>query len=231
MLQSGQDAAYDTEDLCRIIKYARMKGTNNIILCLGMRTKGDYSRFFAAGANKYIMKFETANAALYKAIKPNSCLVTRLKHILLLKKLGFAVGSGNICGLPKQEDSDLAKDLMLLHRLSPDMASVAPFIANSCSPYKEQAPGDVDITLNIIALMRIFLRNVLIPSVSALETLQSGGLLAGLKAGANVVTINMTPQYFRQGYVIYNEERKIIDLNLVKDVAKAAGLTLSDDPE
>ena len=231
MLQAGQDSDYTTEDLCCIIKYAREIGIKNIILCLGIRTKSDYMKLSAAGANKYIMKFETSNAALYRSVKLDSSLMSRLKHILLLRKLGYVIGSGNICGLPRQGYRDLANDLILLNRLKPDMASVSPFISNSHSPYKNMPNGDVDLTLNIIALMRIMLKNVLIPSVSALETLRSGGLLAGLNAGANVATINMTPRSFRDGYMIYDEERKIIDLKLVKEVAETAGLKLSTDPE
>lgn len=231
MFQAGQDSDYSTEDLCQIIHYARKIGIKNIILCMGVRTRDDYIKLSAAGANKYIMKFETSNAGLYRTIKPNFSLESRLKQILLLRKLGYDIGTGNICGLPGQGHKDLANDLLLLNRLNPDMVSVSPFISNSHSPYKNMPNGDVDLTLNIIALMRIMLKKVLIPSVSALETLRRGGLLAGLNAGANVSTINMTPRSFRDGYIIYDDERKIIDLKLVSEVAELAGLKLSTDPE
>jgi biotin synthase len=227
ILQSGQDAAYPLDELCKITSYARRVGIENVIICFGIMKAEDYQELLKAGATGYILKFETSNALLYKMIKPKDTLEERLENIRLLKQLGYAVGSGNICGLPKQTNKDLADDIMLLKDLKVDMASVAPFISNKQSPYKDFPNGNVDITLNIIAIMRILLKDALIPSISAMETAQSGAQLEGYRAGANVITINMTPQHIREQYLIYDSKRKITSLEFARNIADTLGLKLN----
>jgi biotin synthase len=229
ILQSGQDAAYPLDELCRIISFARETGIEKVILCFGVMQEEAYRKLFQAGATGYILKFETSNPVLYKMIKPNDTLEVRLENIRLLKQLGYTIGSGNICGLPKQTNQDLADDIMLLKDLKVDMASVAPFISNKQSPYKDFPNGNIDITLNMIALMRIVLKDALIPSISAMETAQSGAQLEGYKAGANVITINMTPVHIREKYLIYDGKRKITSLEFAKNIANTLGLKLNID--
>jgi biotin synthase len=231
MLQSGQDPLYTTESICRICADARSMGMRNVILCLGMRPRADYEAFWAAGANKYIMKHETANARLFAKSKPGNTLFSRLHHLLHLRRLGFAIGSGCMCGLPGQNDQDLVADMLLLQRMRSDMASVSPFIHSQDTPYSDHPNGDLSVTLNLMALLRLMLGNVLIPSVSALETLSAGFQLRGLQSGANVVTLNMTPMSKRSNYVIYRQGRKIVDLTHVRNLAEQAQLAISAFPE
>lgn len=228
ILQSGQDAAYPLDELCRSISFARGIGIENVIICFGIMKLDDYQKLLTAGATSYILKFETSNPLHFKMIKPKDTLADRLENIRLLKRLGYQVGSGNICGLPKQTNKDLINDIMLLQDLQVDMASVAPFISNKQSPYKDFPNGNIDITLNIIAIMRIVLKDVLIPSISAMETAQSGGQLEGYKAGANVITINMTPVHIREKYVIYDSKRKITSLEFARNIADTLGMTLNN---
>lgn len=227
ILQSGQDAAYPLEELCNIVSYARGIGIENVIICFGIMKEADYQKLLKVGATGYILKFETSNPLLYQMIKPKDTLAERLDNIRLLKQLGYHIGSGNICGLPKQSNMDLADDIMLLKDLKVDMASVAPFISNKQSPYKDFSNGNIDITLNIIAIMRIVLKDALIPSISAMETAQSGAQLEGYKAGANVITINMTPLHIREKYLIYDGKRKITSLEFAKNIADTLGLKLN----
>lgn len=227
ILQSGQDSAYPLDELCKIISYARELGIENVIICFGVMQPEDYQKLLTAGATGYIMKFETSNPVLYKMIKPKSILEDRLENIRLLKTLGYHIGSGNICGLPKQTTQDLTDDVLLLKDLKVDMASVAPFISNKQSPYKDFPNGDIDITLNIIAIMRIVLKDVLIPSISAMETAQSGAQLEGYKADANVITINMTPVHIREKYLIYDGKRKITSFEFARNIANTLGLNLN----
>lgn len=227
MLQSGEDKAYPLDELCRIIAYARDKGLENIILCMGVLDRETYLRLFEAGANKYIMKFETSNPHLYQKIKQNDRLEQRLENIRLLQRIGYKVGSGNICGLPGQTPVDLINDIRCLQELQVDMASVSPFISHQESPFRNDPNASLATTLNLIAIMRIVLQDVLIPSVSALEIIAKGGQLGALNAGANVVTINMTPQVFRDCYKIYDENRHIVSLSFAEQIANAAGMNNS----
>lgn len=229
ILQSGEDEAYPLDEHCKIVSYARETGIETVIICFGVMKPEAYQKLLQAGATGYILKFETSNPQLYKMIKPNGILEARLENIRLLKQLGYAVGSGNICGLPKQSHQDLVDDIMLLKDLKVDMASVAPFISNKQSPYKDFPNGDVALTLNIIAIMRVILQNALIPSISAMETAQSGAQLEGYKAGANVITINMTPLHIREKYLIYDGKRKITSLESAKNIANTLGMKLNID--
>ena len=229
MLQSGQDSKYDSETIKKIIIYARQKGISNIILCIGYRSVNDYREFFACGANKYIMKFETSNANEYTWLKNGEKLVHRLDHIEMLKRIGYVIGSGNICGLPQQSENDLYNDLMVQNKLNGGLASVSPFISHIESPLRETENADINKTLNYLALMRIVLKNALIPAVSAFEILREGGQLDALKAGANVITVNMTPETFRGNYPIYNTNRKIVEFNYAKEISKAASLNVTNE--
>ncbi|CUU50885.1 radical SAM protein [Clostridium beijerinckii] len=229
MIQSGQDNSYDSDSIEKIIKYAKDKGISNVILCLGYRAEKDYHKFFNAGANKYIMKFETSNPSEYKKLKNGEELDQRLTHIKRLKKIGYVVGSGNICGLPLQSDDDLYQDLQLINEMDGNLASVSPFISNKESPLSECMNADIDKALNFLAIMRITLKDALIPSVSAFEILRKGGQLDAFRAGANVITINMTPDLFRNNYLIYDTNRKIVKYDYAKEIIKLANLNIVNE--
>ena len=231
MLQSGEDPSFEADAVCRICSETRKMGAQNVILCLGMRPLEQYQAFLAAGANKYILKHETANPVLFAKAKPGITLFARLHHLLNLRRLGFAIGTGCICGLPGQTDEDLADDVLLMRRIRPDMSSVSPFVPSDDSPYGKHPQGDLERTINLMAIMRLALGAALIPSVSALDTLSPGFQLRGLNSGANVMTLNMTPRNKRNNYLIYKEGRRIVDLDHVQRLAEQAHLEPASFPE
>jgi biotin synthase len=230
-LQSGEDSQYPFDDLCDAIKWITSENKQIVILCIGRRGREDYSRLWSAGATKFILKFETSNPHLFSSMKPGVTLQNRLKHLEWLREAGFKVGTGFIVGLPGQAVEDIAQDVLLLRQLKVDLASVSPFIPNDQSPLHGHPAGDIDLTLNAIAAIRIVAPTALIPSVSALKKLRPDGQAWGFKAGANVITINKTPLKYRDKYVIYNSARNLVDWESAVWAMEGAGLQRADSRE
>lgn len=195
-----------------------------ILLNIGNRTRDEYRRLKEAGATSFILKHETSNPELYRKFKHQE-LDTRLKCLSDLLDLGFRVGTGTIVGLPGQSLEDLAEDILLAHRYGVHMASASPFLPAPGTPLEHESPGSVTMTLRAIAISRILMPHALIPSVSALEALHEGSQGKGLMAGANVLTINFTPQNRVGQYLIYGRERYIVKLNYVRDLLREHGLS------
>jgi biotin synthase len=198
-----------------------------IILGLGTLPPARCRELRAAGADGYILKFETSSAALYARAKPGDSLSRRLECLEALIDAGFAVGSGNIVGLPGQTLDDLVGDLELLGRYPLAMQSTTPFIPGEGAAWRAEPAGDVDAALGFMALMRILHPPRLVPTTSALEKARRGGQLEGLLAGANVVTAHDgTPDEVRRHYAIYSTSRfEPLEDHLAAAV-RAAGLDL-----
>ena len=223
-LQAGQDPECDAI-LQEVIPTAKRQFGLHILLCLGEYPRATYERWRALGADSYILKFETSEPAGYRRIAYTP-LTRRLQCIRWLQELGFHVGTGNIVGLPGQTLNTLVQDVLLTQEIQPDFASSSPFIANENTPFSEQESGSLRRTLNMMAIFRMLLPQALIPTVSALEKLEPGGQLAGLNAGANVITINFTPPQCRQKYVIYSQRRFVVSLDHAKTIIHQAGMTV-----
>lgn len=223
-LQAGQDPECDAI-LQEVIPEAKRRFGMHILLCLGEYPRATYYRWRALGADSYILKFETSEPERYRQIAATP-LNRRLQCIRWLQEAGFQVGTGNIVGLPGQTLDTLVRDVLLAQEIQPDFASSSPFIPNENTPFSEQESGSVRRTLNIMAIFRILLPDALIPTVSALEKLETGGQLAGLNAGANVITINFTPPQCRSKYVIYSQERFVVSLSHAKNIIAQAGMTV-----
>jgi biotin synthase len=221
-LQGGQDRYCDAI-LEEVIPEIKKRYDLSILLCLGERPKDVYFRFAELGADSYILKFETSDANLYHAIS-HTPLERRLQCIAWLQEAGIKVGTGNIVGLPGQTLDTLAEDIQLAIAISPDFVSSSPFIPNQDTPLERLPDGDVNLTLNMLALYRIVLPSALIPTVSALEKIQKGGQLMGLNAGANVMTINFTPSQRRGKYRIYSKERFVVSYEHALRTIESAGL-------
>ncbi|MFA6572361.1 MAG: [FeFe] hydrogenase H-cluster radical SAM maturase HydE [Bacteroidota bacterium] len=223
-IQSGEDPNTDkiVEEVLPKIKQ-ELK-INNIILCLGNRSKEQYKKFKELGANAYILKFETSDSILFQKIR-HEPLEQRLQCLKWLKELGFEVGTGNITGLPEQTIESIAEDVLLAKKLNTEFVSTAPFVPNENTPLKKEPHGDFDLTLNTLAIWRIMLKNVLIPTVSALEKIKKGGQILGFNAGANVITVNFTPSQYRKKYLIYSKKRFVVTLNHALKTIKSAGLS------
>lgn len=226
-LQSGQNPSYDAilyQAIPEIVK--KFNGKIEILLNLGEKSKDRYQRYAELGAHSYILKFETSDPILYKKLTGSS-LEGRLKCIYWIKEAGLKLGTGNITGIPGQTIDSAINDILLSKQLAPDFVSTAPFIPGVGTPLAHSVAGDVDLALNTIAILRIMLGNVWIPAVSALEKLLPGGQLMGLNAGANILTVNFSPEQRRQNYPIYDSEgRFIVKLDHAKNIANQAGLTI-----
>ncbi len=221
-LQAGQDPAADAM-VAELIPEIKRRFDLRILLCLGERPRATYRRFAELGADSYILKFETSSPAHYRAITRTS-LPARLDCLRQLRELGYAIGTGNIVGLPDQDLSQLVDDVLLALKLRPDFVSASPFIANQSTPFESCPQGSLNTTLNILAIYRIGLRTPLIPNVSALEKLQAGGQRRGLEAGANVMTVNFTPPSYQEKFNIYSKQRFVVGLQHALATIESAGM-------
>lgn len=225
-LQSGQDPGSEAA-LEYVIPIIKKELGTEILLCVGEKSHEEYLRLAQLGADSYILKFETSDPKLYEEI---ACVPPdkRLQCIRWIQEAGLKLGTGNIVGLPKQTTQTLLEDIRLALRIKPDFVSCAPFIPNQGTPYENSPIGDLDVTFNTMAIWRIALKNCLIPTVSALEKLRPGGQLMGLNAGANVITINFTPQTCRERYAIYSKQRFVVSLEHALNTIKQAGMSIMD---
>jgi biotin synthase len=211
ILQSGDDFGYTREKICRIVRRIKTKFPDlAITLSIGERPLADYRAFKAAGADRYLLKHETANPGIYARLHPGQSLKSRIRILKYLKKLGYAVGAGNIVGLPGQSAEDLVKDVLFLRKMKVEMAGIGPFIPQSDTPLGNYPAGDLDLTLRVLALARIILKRVNLPATTALVTSdRKAGQLRALKSGANVLMCNFTPEKFRKNYRIYDGKEKV----------------------
>lgn len=210
LIQSGEYAEQTfIDDLCSCCSEAlKIYPDLKFILCLGNLSKKQYKQLKNSGANRYILKFETGNSKHHEYCRPNDTLENRLGCIQTLIDLGFQVGTGNIVGLPGQTLEDLANDLVLTTKFDISMVSATKFITSENSEFKNEKSGDIDLTLNFIAILRILHPNCLIPTTSSLETKDKNGQLQGLLAGCNTVTIHDgTPKQNENKYQIYSKKR------------------------
>jgi biotin synthase len=166
-------------------------------------------------------------AARYDAVQAPGTLAERLRHIRLLAERGWFVSSGFIAGLPGQTLGDLLADLELARSLPLSGCSVSPFIPGDDTPFGQSARGQADWTFNAMAALRLMRPDWVIPAVSALNLVDGDGYRRGLRAGANLVTINMTPDAMREDYIIYKRERFIMTEERVLAAIEAEGLTPS----
>ena len=191
-LQSGEDILVP-ELLIPILPKIKELGFTEIIGNFGDLNKNDLSLLKNNGLDGYISKFETSNEKIHKGARGYQ-LAKRIYFINSLFSLQFRVGVGSIVGLPNQRIEDMAQDIILTNNLTPQMASVTPFIPAKNTPYANNKPGDINYVLNTIAILRIMNPRISIPAVSALEKLRPGGQFKGLLAGANTSTVNFTPK-------------------------------------
>ena len=203
VLQSGEDSFYDTETVCRLIERICTETDLIITLSLGERSYDDFKAFQQAGANRYLLKHETASEELYNYLRPGCKWENRLQCLRWLKELGFETGTGNMVGLPGHTPEILADDLLVMKLLNADMLGIGPFIAHPGTPLAGIDNDDLDQVLRVIAAARLITRNTNIPATTALATLHPQGRLQALQAGANVVMPDFTPDIYKNRYDIY----------------------------
>lgn len=203
VLQSGEDSFFDTAMICRLIERIRRETNLVITLSIGERSLADYKSFQQAGANRYLLKHETADKEIYKFLRPGCKWEDRLQCLRWIKELGFETGTGNMVGLPGQTLETLADDLLVMKYLDADMLGIGPFISHPDTPLAGIDHDDLEMTLRVLAVARLITRNTNIPATTALGTLHPQGRLLALQAGANVVMPDFTPEIYKSRYDIY----------------------------
>lgn len=221
-LQGGQDPADDAV-LEEIIPIIKRDFDMEVLLCVGERPREKYLRWAEMGADSYILKFEMSDAELHQKVI-HASLERRVRCMEYIREAGMRLGTGNIVGMPGQTIDHLVDDILYAVKVRPDFVSTSPFIPNENTPYEHTTSGNMNMTLNTMAIWRIMLRTPLIPTVSALEKIQTDGQLAGLNAGANILTINFTPQKERNLYSIYSNKRFIVSYDHAMRTIERAGL-------
>lgn len=205
VLQGGENTIDDLE-MPRIVRHLRQTYPDRAItLSLGEKPEAVYRALREAGADRYLLRHETAHSQHYRHLHPKPLtLEHRLACLYTLKRLGFQTGCGFMVGSPGQTAETLAEDYLLASALKPQMCGIGPFIPMEGTPFAKQRPGSVALTLFCLSLMRLLLPQVLLPSTTALATLDPKGRIAGLEAGGNVLMPNMTPLKERLQYLLYN---------------------------
>ena len=226
-IQTGEDPVAVREVVLPLIETLRRETSLGISVCLGTLTPELYRDLQAAGATIYIIKFEIGDAAQYEKLAAPGTLDERLRHIQLLADSSWKVSSGFIAGLPGQTPGDLLKNFALARSLPLRGCSVSPFIPGNETPLATQPPANSNWTLNSIAALRRMRPDWVIPAVSALNLMAPDGYRQGLRAGANLVTINLTPDELRGDYVIYKRDRFIMTEERVLNAIAAEGLAPS----
>jgi biotin synthase len=224
-IQAGEDPLAVRRVVLPLIKTLRRHTGLGISVCLGTLEPEIYSELKSAGASIYILKFETADEESYARLHAPGTHSERLEHIRHLAATGWRVSSGFISDLPGQTPMDLIQNCKLAAELPLDGISVSPFIAGEETPLAGGAPGDADMALNCMALLRLMKPGWVIPAVSALNLAQPGsGYVRGLRAGANLVTMNLTPRTLQRNYVLYKRDRFIMDEERVMEALAQARL-------
>lgn len=211
VLQSGEDPYYSASDIARIVDRIKDLGDVAVTLSVGERSHSEYATMKAAGADRFLLKHETADPDLYRKLHPGKSLDERIECLKSLKDLGFQIGSGFIIGLPSQTVSTIARDIALLKELDVDMAGIGPFIPHPDTPLASHPAGDVMLTLKTLALARLILPHAHLPATTALSTLHRDGRMLALSSGANVIMPNITPARYRELYEIYPDSASLSD--------------------
>lgn len=213
VLQGGEDSFWTKERLCKIIKEIK-KNDVALTLSIGERTYEDYKAFKDYGADRYLLRIETTDKNLYKALHPNMSFENRVRCLKDLKKLGYETGSGCLVGLPNQSIASLAEDILFFKELELDMVGIGPFIPHPNTPLANAQKDNFNLALRVMALTRLVLPNANIPATTAMETLKRNGREIALKSGANVVMPNYTDSTYNSKYEIYpNKANYKVNLN------------------
>ncbi len=208
VLQGGEDTYYTDEMIVDIVKAIKKDYPDcAITLSIGEKEYDSYQAFFDAGADRYLLRHETANNEHYGRLHPHNLSPVHRKECLYnLKKIGYQVGCGFMVGSPYQTAEHLAEDLLFIKEFQPHMVGIGPFIAQHDTPFGNQPSGSLEQTLFVLGLIRLTLPYVLLPSTTALGTIHPLGREKGILAGANVVMPNLSPVSVRKKYLLYDNK-------------------------
>ena len=208
VLQGGEDPFFTDDLMVTIIETIKEEYRDcALTLSVGEKTLSSYSKYKAAGADRFLLRHETSNPDHYARLHPKDMSWQRRMQCLMdLKSLSFQVGAGFMVGSPGQRRDDLAKELSFLQRFRPQMVGIGPFIPHHETIFSKESAGSVEETLFLLSVIRIILPEVLLPATTALGTLRSDGREAGLLCGANVVMPNLSPRLHREDYSLYDNK-------------------------
>lgn len=208
VMQGGEDPYFTDERICNIVSSIRSEFPDcAITLSIGEKSYDSYLSYFNAGANRFLLRHETADYEHYNKLHPQSMTLENRKRCLYdLKKIGFQVGSGFMVGSPFQTIDNIIMDLDFLFELQPDMIGIGPYITHKETPFSQYKSGSVELTLRLISVLRHMFPHALIPATTALGTLDPEGREKGLRAGANVVMPNLSPVSVRKLYALYENK-------------------------
>lgn len=208
VMQGGEDPYFNDELMCDIVSSIKEKYPDSAVtLSLGERSKESYKRLFDAGADRYLLRHETADSCHYRKLHPeNLTLENRMECLNNLREIGYQVGCGFMVGSPYQTSDHLAKDLKFIETFKPDMCGIGPFIPHKETPFKDFSAGSADFTCYLLSIVRLIHPCVLLPATTALGTLSQNGREKGILSGANVVMPNLSPEDNRKKYELYNNK-------------------------
>lgn len=208
VLQGGEDAWYTDERILELVCAIRERHPDcAITLSLGERNRDSYEAFFKAGADRYLLRHETADKEHYEKLHPKEMpFEHRMECLRTLKDIGYQVGCGFMVGSPYQTTQTLAEDLFFIQELQPHMVGIGPFVPHHETPFGKEAGGTVEQTLYLLSLIRILKPDVLLPATTALGTIDPLGREKGVQAGANVVMPNLSPTNVRKKYELYDNK-------------------------
>lgn len=208
VLQGGEDGYFSDDRICALVSEIKEKYPDcAVTLSLGERSEESYERLFAAGADRYLLRHETADSEHYARLHPEELsLKNRIVCLEKLKKIGFQVGCGFMVGSPYQNAVTIAKDLKFIEEFKPDMCGIGPFIPHKDTPFSNYPAGSVDFTCFLLSVIRIIKPDILLPATTALGTLSENGREKGILSGANVVMPNLSPEEARSRYMLYNNK-------------------------
>lgn len=208
VLQGGEDGYYTDEVLSNIIGRIRESCPDTAItLSMGERSRESYERLFEAGANRYLLRHETATKEHYEKLHPaEMSFDNRIRCLYDLREIGYQVGAGFMVGSPFQTTADIARDLVFTQEFKPDMCGIGPFIPHRDTPFRDCPAGTLELTLYLLSIIRLIHPPVLLPATTALGTIDPKGREKGMLAGANVVMPNLSPVAVRKNYELYDNK-------------------------
>ena len=208
VLQGGEDPYFDPDKIADLVSKIKSSYPDcAVTLSVGEHSYETYKLWFEAGADRYLLRHETADNDHYHMLHPADLSPENRKRCLYdLKKIGYQVGCGFMVGSPYQTGAHLAEDMIFMHDLQPDMVGIGPFIPASGTPFAVKSAGTLELTLFMLSLIRIMLPDVLLPATTALGTIHPLGREKGIQAGANVVMPNLSPVGVRKKYALYDNK-------------------------
>ena len=208
VLQGGEDLAYKDEDIVCLVRTIKEAYPDcAVTLSIGEKSYESYQKYFDAGADRYLLRHETADEAHYRKLHPAELSLEHRKQCLYdLKEIGYQVGCGFMVGSPGQTYETLAEDMLFITKLQPQMVGIGPFIPHHDTPFREEQAGTLELTLFLLGLLRLLIPNLLLPATTALGTIVPTGREQGILAGANVVMPNLSPVGVRKKYELYDNK-------------------------